>query len=66
MTIVIPFLVLTVLLLASGGRLQAGVMGVMLPLLLALMPMLYASFFAGYRDIFGGAATAPEAAAPPE
>lgn len=65
-TIVIPFLVLSVLLIASGGRLQAGVMGVMLPLLLALMPMLYASFFASYRDIFDGAADSPVAAAPPE
>lgn len=58
-TIVIPFLVLSVLLIASGGRLQAGVMGVMLPLLLALMPMLYASFFASYRDIFASTAAAP-------
>lgn len=63
-TIVIPFLVLAALLLASGGRLQAGVMGVALPLLLALMPMLYASFFASYRDIFGTAAGAREPAAP--
>ena len=65
-TIVIPFLVLSVLLLVSGGRHQTGVMGVMLPLLLALMPMLYASFYAGYRDIFGAATAAPDAAAPPE
>ncbi|MGQ0512150.1 MAG: BPSS1780 family membrane protein [Betaproteobacteria bacterium] len=64
-TILIPFLVLSALLIASGGRLQAGVMGIMLPLLLALMPMLYASFFASYRDIFDGADAAREAAAPP-
>ena len=64
-TIAIPFLVLTALVLASGGRLQAGAVGVMLPLLLALMPMLYASFFASYRDIFGSAPAAPEGAAPP-
>jgi hypothetical protein len=64
-TIVIPFLVLSVLLVVSGGRLQAGVMGIMLPLLMALMPMLYASFYAGYRDIFGAAPAVPDAAAPP-
>lgn len=58
-TIVIPFLVLSALLIASGGRLQAGVMGVMLPLLLALMPMLYASFYASYRDIFAATTAAP-------
>lgn len=64
-TLVIPFLLLSALLVLSGGRLPAGVMGVMLPLLLALMPMLYASFYASYRDIFNGAPAAPDAAAAP-
>lgn len=57
--VVIPFAVMTALLLVFGGRLRGFLMGVALPLLLALLPILYASFFASYRDIFGTPAGTP-------
>ena len=49
----LPFLVLSIVMLASGGaqRLQAG--SLMIPLLLLLLPTLFASFYASYRDVFG-------------
>ncbi|MGH8676132.1 MAG: BPSS1780 family membrane protein [Burkholderiales bacterium] len=51
-TVVIPFLVLGALLLASGGRLKFNVMTVIFPLLIFLLPTLVASFYASYRDVF--------------
>ena len=58
---VLPTLVLTVLLFVSGGAMRVQPMGLVLPLLLVMLPSLFASFFASYRDVFG----APEAAEPP-
>lgn len=63
--VVIPFSVFTVLLLASGGGLRALLAGLALPLLLVLLPVMYASFFASYRDIFGAPGAVPEAGAAP-
>lgn len=53
--LVVPFLALSAAMLASGGehRLQAA--SIMIPLLLLLLPTLFASFYASYRDIFGPA-----------
>ncbi len=56
---IVPFMALFVLMLASGGTLRP-VMGVLFPLVLVLMPTLFASFYVSYRDIFA-AQDAPEA-----
>ncbi|MGH8704798.1 MAG: BPSS1780 family membrane protein [Burkholderiales bacterium] len=53
LTIGIPFLVLGALLLATGGKLRLGVMALVFPLLIVLLPILFASFYASYRDVFG-------------
>jgi hypothetical protein len=56
----LPTLVLTLLLFVSGGALRVQPMALALPLLLIMLPTLFASFFASYRDVFG----AQEGAAP--
>ncbi|MBS0335883.1 MAG: hypothetical protein JSS40_03540 [Proteobacteria bacterium] len=50
--IVLPFFVLILLLLASGGTLRPAVMAILFPLVFSLMPVMFASFYASYRDIF--------------
>jgi hypothetical protein len=50
----VPFLVLSGLLLASGGALRVPAMSLVFPLLILLLPTLLASFYASYRDVFGG------------
>ena len=52
-TVVIPFAALFALVLASGGALRLSAMSLVLPLLLALLPTLFASFYASYQDVFG-------------
>jgi hypothetical protein len=52
-SVVIPFVLLSVLLLATSGALKLSVMGMVFPLLLVLLPTLFASFYASYRDVFG-------------
>lgn len=52
-TVVIPFVVLSGLLLASGGKLRFGVVALVFPLLIILLPTLFASFYASYKDVFG-------------
>lgn len=54
-TVAIPFLALGALLLLSAGRLGTGVMALLFPLLVLLLPILFASFYASYRDVFGAA-----------
>lgn len=54
-TVVIPFALLALLLIVSAGRLRMGAMGLVLPLLFVLLPTLFASFYASYRDVFGSA-----------
>lgn len=51
----VPFLVLAGLALASGGSLRPQAATLVLPLALALLPALFASFYASYRDVFGPA-----------
>ena len=51
-TLAAPFLVLSGLMLASGGALQAPAMALVFPLLILLLPTLFASFYASYRDVF--------------
>jgi len=50
--LVAPFIVLLVLMLASGGTMRPAVAAVLFPFVLSMMPTLYASFYASYRDIF--------------
>lgn len=52
-TVVLPFVALTGLMLASGGALRAPLMSLVFPLLILLLPTLFASFYASYRDVFG-------------
>jgi hypothetical protein len=52
LTLVLPFVVLTGVLLASGGALKLPVTGLVFPLLIVMLPTLFASFYASYRDIF--------------
>jgi len=40
--------------IASGGTLRVGVMALVFPILILLLPTLFASFYASYRDVFGG------------
>lgn len=53
MMLAVPLVLLSLVTLASGGqqKLQAG--SLMIPLLLAMLPTLFASFYASYRDVFG-------------
>lgn len=52
-TLAIPFVVLSALLFVSGGQLRVAAMTLVFPLLLVLLPTLFASFYASYRDVFG-------------
>jgi hypothetical protein len=52
-TLVLPFLVLSGLMLFSGGALRLPVMSLVFPLLILLLPTLFASFYVSYRDVFG-------------
>lgn len=49
---VVPFVALFAMMLASGGTLRPGVIAMLFPLMLLLMPALFASFYASYRDVF--------------
>lgn len=52
-TVAVPFLVLGALALVSGGELRSGATKLVLPMLMLLLPVLLASFYASYRDVFG-------------
>lgn len=56
---VVPFVVLLLLMLFSGGALRPAALAVMFPFALSLMPTLFASFYASYRDIFPGEKASP-------
>ena len=58
--VVLPSLLLLLLALATGGTMRVQPRALLFPLLLILLPTLFASYYASYRDVFG----APEAAAP--
>jgi len=49
----IPLLALGVLLASSGAAAHRSVLALAFPLLLLLLPVLFASFYASYRDVFG-------------
>ena len=50
--IAIPWLVVSVLMLVTGGAAKGTNAGALLPFVLAFLPPLYASFYASYRDVF--------------
>jgi hypothetical protein len=52
-TLVLPFLVFSLLLVATGGAYRVPAASLVLPLLIVLLPTLFASFYASYRDVFG-------------
>lgn len=52
-TLALPFLLLSGLMLMSGGALRIPVMSLVFPLLILLLPTLFASFYVSYRDVFG-------------
>jgi hypothetical protein len=56
---VVPFIVLFLLMLFSGGALRPAALAVMFPFVLSLMPTLFASFYASYRDIFAAQDASP-------
>ena len=58
--VVLPSLVLMLLALATGGAMRIQPQALLFPLLLILLPTLFASYYASYRDVFA----APEEAAP--
>ncbi len=60
--IVLPLVVLFVLIVVSGGTARPALMGLLFPLVFSLMPVMFASFYACYRDVF---APAPASAEPP-
>ena len=59
---VVPFVSLLAMVLASGGNLRPGAVAVLFPLMLAMMPALFASFYASYRDVFGQKAASDDPA----
>jgi hypothetical protein len=54
-TLVIPLLALGAILVTAEGPARGGVLALAFPLMLLLLPVLFASFYASYRDVFGGA-----------
>lgn len=52
-TLALPFLALSALALLSAGALHVPAMSLAFPLLILLLPTLFASFYISYRDVFG-------------
>ena len=51
-TLALPFLTLSVVALVAGGAQRVHPGSLMIPFLLLLLPTLFASFYASYRDVF--------------
>jgi hypothetical protein len=49
----IPFLLLSAIALAFGAALKVPITSLLFPLIIVLLPTLFASFYVSYRDIFG-------------
>jgi hypothetical protein len=65
LVLVAPYVLVSALVLLSGGGLSAKDPEVLLPFMLLLLPPFYGSFYASYRDVFGGpeGGSSPAAAA---
>jgi hypothetical protein len=50
--VVFPFVALSALRVVSGGNLKISAISLVFPLLIVLLPTLFASFYASYRDVF--------------
>jgi hypothetical protein len=50
--VVVPLIALTILLVVTGGAARTSAMAILFPLVFSLMPVMFASFYASYRDIF--------------
>ncbi len=53
-TIVLPFLVLSLLVAIMPGGQRVAATSLVFPLLVIMLPTLFASFYASYRDVFAG------------
>lgn len=60
LTLVLPFLLLGAIALLLQGTGRASVVSLVFPLVLVLLPILFASFYASYRDVFGADTATPE------
>jgi len=53
LTLVLPLVLVTTLSLVAGGSQALPVAALVFPLLVLLLPVFFASFYASYRDVFG-------------
>lgn len=60
LTFVLPLVALSALALLAQDVGRASLVSLVFPLVIVLLPTLFASFYAGYRDIFGGDAAVPQ------
>ena len=60
-TIVFPFLALSLLIAVLPGEQRMAATSLVFPLLVIMLPTLFASFYASYRDVFAGEPGAPGA-----
>jgi hypothetical protein len=58
--IVLPMLTLSALALLMQGGARGSIMSLVFPLVIVLLPTLFASFYASYRDVFGGDSAQPQ------
>jgi hypothetical protein len=52
-TLVVPLVLLSLMALATGGGYRLPMASFVLPLMIVLLPTLFASFYVSYRDVFG-------------
>lgn len=57
-TVIVPFATLAALAALTSGKAQVTAAGLLFPVLLVIMPTLFGSFYASYRDVFGVQGTA--------
>jgi len=51
---VLPLVTLSAVALLMQGAARGSVISLVFPLVIVLLPTLFASFYASYRDVFGG------------
>ncbi len=55
-TLVVPFMTVLLMSALTGGKSQLTAAGLLFPLLLVVMPTMFGSFYASYRDVFANPA----------